>query len=513
MPNIIITAFVALVTFIGATFTIPTPTIWDEPEYRSLGAVSYPASLDVFTNPSGTDSVKTVSHSSQHSNANDGIEALQAKLGITASTPISGSILAGDGTGSSIWTTYATTTNINTGTLELTGSSTLQNFTFVNATGTNATTTDFFSTTGTFTNLFGTDSIFTRSTTTSATSTNFFTTTASSTTSYISNAFITILGKALDAGGFKITNLATPTNDTDAATKLYVDDNSGGEQNFKTAVQTVPDLTLQVTGGSLINNNNSALKFNATSSGAFTAPSTNDRIDLLSLNTNAGTASTTLAITQDSGVTASATYGVNWVSQTFTVPTVDPTVSLFISKVSLNINQSIGNPSGDFVVSIRSATTSATDLVSTTTIATNISSSYSNVEFSFNLLKVTPGEDYQIVWRTPSGNASNRVDEQLNTANPYAGGRRWISTDSGVTWFGDSAHDNRFSVTFTDGTMELVTTSGTEAEFPEYPSITSGYLPLAYIYNRAGQTSIQSEDDGTNGFILNNFWPFLEIEP
>lgn len=41
--------------------------------------------------------------------------------------------------------------------LLVTGSTTLQNFTFINATGTQATTTNFFSPSGTFTNLFGTN--------------------------------------------------------------------------------------------------------------------------------------------------------------------------------------------------------------------------------------------------------------------------------------------------------------------------------------------------------------------
>ncbi|GEM_PF-3934034 len=79
-------------------------------------------------------------------------------------------------------TTSATTTNLffttstggtqtlsgllTTASLLLNGSSTLQNFTFQNATGTSATTTNFFSTNGTFTNLFST----------TATSTNLFST-------------------------------------------------------------------------------------------------------------------------------------------------------------------------------------------------------------------------------------------------------------------------------------------------------------------------------------------------
>ena len=48
-------------------------------------AVNYPASLDTFTNPSSNSSVANPSHSQQHSDANDAIEALEAKVGITGS--------------------------------------------------------------------------------------------------------------------------------------------------------------------------------------------------------------------------------------------------------------------------------------------------------------------------------------------------------------------------------------------------------------------------------------------
>lgn len=127
--------------------------------YLSLGATNFPTSLDSLTNPSGTDSVATVSHSGQHSNTNDAIEVIEAKLGIGASTAVSGTVFVGDGTGTSRWSTYATTTNVSTTALQSTnilanGSSTLQNFTFVNATGTSATTTNFFATTASSTSLF-----------------------------------------------------------------------------------------------------------------------------------------------------------------------------------------------------------------------------------------------------------------------------------------------------------------------------------------------------------------------
>lgn len=45
-------------------------------------STSYPTSLDTLTNPAATDGL--TGHASQHANANDAIEALQAKLGTTS---------------------------------------------------------------------------------------------------------------------------------------------------------------------------------------------------------------------------------------------------------------------------------------------------------------------------------------------------------------------------------------------------------------------------------------------
>jgi len=44
-------------------------------------ATNFPTSLDSLTNPQGTDSVLAVPHAAQHANANDAIEALEAKVG------------------------------------------------------------------------------------------------------------------------------------------------------------------------------------------------------------------------------------------------------------------------------------------------------------------------------------------------------------------------------------------------------------------------------------------------
>lgn len=70
---------------------------------------SYPISLDTFSNPTAGSDPSVVSHAGQHADANDAMEAVQAKLGIGASTPTSGNLLVGTGVGSSAWTKAAPT--------------------------------------------------------------------------------------------------------------------------------------------------------------------------------------------------------------------------------------------------------------------------------------------------------------------------------------------------------------------------------------------------------------------
>jgi hypothetical protein len=50
-------------------------------------AINYPTSLDNFTNPTSSDAMNsvTVPHATQHSDLNDAVEALQAKVGVNSS--------------------------------------------------------------------------------------------------------------------------------------------------------------------------------------------------------------------------------------------------------------------------------------------------------------------------------------------------------------------------------------------------------------------------------------------
>jgi hypothetical protein len=156
MRNYLITFIIALITSVGVV-AFSTPVIWDTPPIK-LGTTSYPTSLDSLTNPSGTDSVATVSHSGQHANANDAIEAIEGKTGIGASTPTSGTVLYGSGTGSSIWSASPILTGLFTslGFISNASSTVIGNLNITgNSTSTNATTTNLFSTTASSTNLYG----------------------------------------------------------------------------------------------------------------------------------------------------------------------------------------------------------------------------------------------------------------------------------------------------------------------------------------------------------------------
>ena len=49
-------------------------------------ATNFPTSLDALTNPQSTDELTNPSHADQHADANDAIEALQAKVGVNGSS-------------------------------------------------------------------------------------------------------------------------------------------------------------------------------------------------------------------------------------------------------------------------------------------------------------------------------------------------------------------------------------------------------------------------------------------
>ena len=69
-------------------------------------AITYPTTLDAFTNPLSTDALTSPSHAQQHSDINDAVEALETKVAIgntvlgtyTAYTPTFTNLTVGNGT-------------------------------------------------------------------------------------------------------------------------------------------------------------------------------------------------------------------------------------------------------------------------------------------------------------------------------------------------------------------------------------------------------------------------------
>lgn len=80
-------------------------------------AITYPGTLDTFTNPNGTQTLDNPDHAGQHSDANDAIEALEAKVGVGAGTPTANKILVGSGNGTATWAQTWTSGTINSATL------------------------------------------------------------------------------------------------------------------------------------------------------------------------------------------------------------------------------------------------------------------------------------------------------------------------------------------------------------------------------------------------------------
>lgn len=81
----LIPAIIAGAVAIGGYFFSPDTYDKNPTEGENLGATSFPTSLDNFTNPTAGNRTDSPSHAEQHSNANDAIEAIQAKLGVNGS--------------------------------------------------------------------------------------------------------------------------------------------------------------------------------------------------------------------------------------------------------------------------------------------------------------------------------------------------------------------------------------------------------------------------------------------
>lgn len=68
--------------------------------------MAFPTAIDNFSSPASTDYQNSPSHSTQHTNVNGAVAAIEAKVGIgasPASTAVDGYILMADGAGNTAW--------------------------------------------------------------------------------------------------------------------------------------------------------------------------------------------------------------------------------------------------------------------------------------------------------------------------------------------------------------------------------------------------------------------------
>jgi len=64
---------------------------------------NFPGSLPSISNPSSTDNLSSPAHATIHGSVNDEVTAVATKIGTGSSTPTDGTVLSGNGTGTSTW--------------------------------------------------------------------------------------------------------------------------------------------------------------------------------------------------------------------------------------------------------------------------------------------------------------------------------------------------------------------------------------------------------------------------
>jgi len=140
-------------------------------------------------------------------------------------------------------------------------------------------------------------------------------------------------------------------------------------------------------------------------------------------------------------------YGVKgdyWIAQTFL-----PKSSFVLKSIELYLNRSLAATEGNFVVSIQATSNgepSGQDLVSSTIPISDLPTSYSWFEISFQDLELAKGVLYSIVIRYPEGGGTATVDLKYSDANPYPDGQIFKSSDGGSSWIGRANEDLGFKI-------------------------------------------------------------------
>lgn len=306
-------------------------------------------------------------------------------------------------------------------------------------------------------------------------------------------------GQALSVDGLgnsEWVDISTPSNKYFNATKsLFAEP------------QSPADETLEILPG-WFKLNGDYVNYIGGTTPAFTEPATNDRIDLLGLvstpSIELDTVSQLVEETDSVHVFAN-----QWLRQTFTVEDADAQY-FRIQELRVRMKRGTNTTTRTITATIKdiSETTGALSSASITgTYATFPIKIYNNKRFNI-------GEEIAIDFKTTISNATANGETifSKSTASTYPGGSLYSSLNNGITWTAQTG-DIYFEldiVLFNENDVAIKIIQGNESVTPNKPLIPSQFVPIAYVYNRAGQTSILSEDDSVNGYILNDTRNFID---
>jgi hypothetical protein len=135
---------------------------------------------------------------------------------------------------------------------------------------------------------------------------------------------------------------------------------------------------------------------------------------------------------------------VNGYAQSF----VAQTTSIGKAELNLDFNAACATPGGTITVGIRSATTGAW-LTSVTRNQADLTAGTWNI-FDFSDIAVTNGNTYYLVALT----SDKDLYWLASSANPYAGGSHYYSTNGGASWTNNATYDHVFRIY--DGSISTV---------------------------------------------------------
>lgn len=112
------------------------------------------------------------------------------------------------------------------------------------------------------------------------------------------------------------------------------------------------------------------------------------------------------------------------------------------------------------------------------------------------------GGDY---WLKVAAQASPNLTVKVSTGAVFVAGVLASSAaTASLTGFAAPSANPRIDIVQISNAGVVSRKAGTESGSPSAPTVDSGCLKLAEVYNRVGQTSVKNTDDASNGYITDS---------